>query len=73
LRAPRRSIQRPISGAVAAEAPRYAPTAAPAAANDPVSARTCSNRASVTVPIGIRATIAITSIRVTSGKRKKAA
>src|SRR5690242_8387896 len=69
-RGPWRSIQRPMNGALVAEAPRYAPTAAPAAANDPVSARTCSSIASVTVPSGIRASTAIARRRETSGSRK---
>jgi len=73
LRAPWRSIQRPSSGAVMADAPRNAPTAAPAAANEPVIARTCSSSASVTMPSGMRATIAIASILATSGRRKNAA
>src|SRR5690349_4103668 len=46
------------------------PTLAPAVANEPVSARTCSSIASDTVPIGIRVSNAIASIRATSGCRR---
>ena len=72
-RGPRRSTIRPMIGAAQAIATMYAPTATPAKAKEPDSARRCISNASDIIPIGMRATRTTASSRTTSGKRKNAA
>src|SRR5215218_912890 len=63
-------MSRPCSGLVTPLPRPKAAATSPARANDPVSARTNSTIASVSMPIGIRARTAAPSRRVTSGARR---
>lgn len=72
-RAPRRSIQRPCSGALAAIVTKYTPHTQPASAYEPSASRSIISIAKPTMPMGMRARKATVANFATSGWRKNAA
>jgi hypothetical protein len=61
-----------MNGAPHAIATKYAPTAAPAVANEPLIACTCRSMPSVTVAIGVRASHVSANVAMRSGARRNA-